>query len=416
MRWFLLFLINANLSFASVDCSHKKVPGTSPLISGEFSKHYDEVNRLLCKNLKMPSRFFPGYRSHPAKPYKAAYLWDTAFISLIWLDWDVKIAQELISYIMRFQKDSGIVHHAVLELLVKPYPYNQSQPPLLSWAAWKIFEKSQDKIWLSEIFPKLERYQDWLRKNRRHSDGLYFWHHPYESGIDNSPRFSNRDESFFDDTRQMAAVDMNSYIVLSLEALGKMSLVLKGKNLFEIERQEVVQKINSKLWDPVNMSYHDWDYRKKDFIRIHTVSDLTPLVAGIPNRERADIIVRRIMDPSKYNTLIPFPSVSRDENIFIKDMWRGPVWINMAYLGILGVQRYGYESEARLLSKKLYEGVYRTLENEGSVFEFYDPDRYDISELDRKKGNLWKKLTLGSKPVKEFVGWSGLVNVLYRNF
>jgi len=32
--------------------------------------------------------------------------------------------------------------------------------------------------------------------------------------------------------------------------------------------------------------------------------------------------------------------------------------------------------------------------------------------LHRKRGNLWKRLTLGAKPVADFVGWSGLVNTL----
>jgi hypothetical protein len=37
-------------------------------------------------------------------------------------------------------------------------------------------------------------------------------------------------------------------------------------------------------------------------------------------------------------------------------------------------------------------------------------------ELRRKKGNLWKRLTLGSKPVKNFVGWSGLANTLVMEY
>lgn len=416
MKSLLVMFFLVHSAFATVDCARKGVETPAPRISGEFAAHYDEVHRLLCKNLKKPSRFFKGYRSHPAKPYKAAYLWDTAFISLIWLEWDPRIAQELLTYVTRFQKPSGIIHHAVLELLVKPHPYNQSQPPLLAWAAWKIFERSNDVAWLRAIYPKLVKYQAWLREHRRHPDGLYFWHHPYESGIDNSPRFANRDESFFDDTRSMAAVDMNSYIALSLEALSTMSRALGEPDPFTLERTLLVATVNAKLWDEERESYHDWDYRTKSFIRIHTVSDLTPLVAGIPSPERARTMVSRIMDPQKYNTLIPFPSVARDEDIFIKDMWRGPVWVNMAYLGVLGVERYGYTAEAKELASKLVTGIYRTLEVEGSIYEFYDPDRYDIRELDRKKGNLWKKLTLGSKPVKEFVGWSGLANVLVKEF
>ena len=423
MRWCLALIFSVGTAHAmSVECGHKGVKTAAPTFTARTSQWesaYHDTHRVLCKNLRKPSRFFPGYRSRPAKPFPAAYLWDTAFISQIWRHWDTDVAQSLLDYLFVHQERSGRVRHAIAEILVRPLPQRASQPPLLSWAVWRIYQKSQNKEWLAKIYPKLAKYQEWLRRERRHADGLYFWHDPYESGIDNSPRFANRDESFFDDTRQMAAVDMNSYIALSLESLSSIAqeLELSGEAMaYAAERSDLKDKINARLWDAVAGSYHDWDYRKQDFIRIHTVSDLTPLVAGIPNEAQAAVIVGRIMDPAQYNTLIPFPSVARNESLFIKDMWRGPVWVNMAYLGILGLERYGYQAEARELAHKLVDGVYSTWENEGHVFEFYDPDRTDISELHRKKGNWWKKLTLGPKPVKDFVGWSGLVNALVVEF
>lgn len=424
MRWLLLFTLFSGMAHAkSVGCLHKGVGTPAPTMPTtapqEWQSAFDDTYRLLCKNLKTPNNFFRGYRARPATPFRAAYLWDTAFITQIWRHWDTGIAQELLDYVFRYQRPNGMIHHAIAEIVVKALPQRATQPPLLSWATWRVFEKSQDHTWLKSAYPKLKKYQDWLRLKRRHPDGLYFWHDPYESGIDNSPRFANRDESFFDDTRQMAAVDMSSYIVLSLEAMENIAEELgyhEDAVTFNQEREALKATINSRLWDAVTGSYHDWDYRKEDFIRIHTVSDLTPLVAGIPNEAQAALMVSRILDPNKYNTLIPFPSVARDEELFVKDMWRGPVWMNMAYLGVLGMNRYGYSAEARELAYRLAGGVYATWETEGSVFEFYDPDRTDITELHRKKGNWWKKLTLGSKPVKGFVGWSGLVNALLQEF
>jgi neutral trehalase len=420
--YLLLFILSFAAHAKSVGCSHKGITTPPPALPAhapaEWQLAHDATYKTLCNNLKTPSRVFKGYRSHPGPPFKAAYLWDTAFITQIWRHWDTDVAQKLLDYLFLYQEPSGRVRHAIAELVITALPQRATQPPLLAWAAWRIFEKSQDTVWLAQIYPKLVKYQDWLRRDRRHTDGLYFWWDPYESGIDNSPRFANRDESFFDDTRQMAAVDMNSYIVMGLEALEKMAVVLDDDKAtaFADERTELIEKINARLWDVVSGSYHDWDYRKQDFIRVHTVSDLTVLVAGIADPLQASIISARVMDENKYNTLIPFPSVARDEALFVKDMWRGPVWINMAYLGVLGMERYGYQAEARALAHRLIDGVYRTWETEGHVYEFYDPDRTDISELHRKKGNWWKKLTLGSKPVKNFVGWSGLVNALVIEF
>jgi hypothetical protein len=58
------------------------------------------------------------------------------------------------------------------------------------------------------------------------------------------------------------------------------------------------------------------------------------------------------------------------------------------------------------------DGVYRTWERDRNFYEFYDPDRIGIKNLHRKRGNLYKKLTLGDKPRPNFVGWTGLVNTL----
>lgn len=420
MKGIFAILFMLNFAWAG-GCSKKQIETPIPAFPVSLEKNdgwkeaYEDVYRVLCNNLKTPNNFFRGYRAHPGPPYKAAYLWDTAFISLVWVQWEPKVAEELIHYILRFQKPNGKIHHAVVEILVKPHAYSESQPPLLSWAAWEIYEKSKNIEFLKATYPKLKKYHEWLMKERMNSEGLFFWKHPYESGIDNSPRFSNRDESRTEDTTKMAAVDFSSYMALSMESLEKISHELhleRDAEIFRTQYQSLKTRMNKRLWNEADGTYYDWDYRKNDFIKMETISNITPMIAGIPDEKQASRLMMKIMDEKVYNTKIPFPSVARNSSLFIKDMWQGPVWINMAYVGILGVKRYGYKQEARTLSRKLVAGVYETWKNQGYFYEFYDPDRYDIKELHRKKGNLWKKITLGSKPVKNFVGWTGLVNVL----
>ena len=425
MKFLILILLVLNTALA--DCHLKKKGISHPMpeipvsisVEENWKEAFQASFEVLCENLKTPNNFFRGFRAHPGPPYKAAYLWDTAFITQMWLHWDTNIAEELIKYILRFQKPSGKIHHAVLEIVVKPYAYSESQPPLLSWASWRIYQKSHNKDFLKAVYSKLKLYHEWLMKERQHKDGLFFWKHPYESGIDNSPRFSNRDESRFEDTTKMAAVDMSAYMALSMESLNRIAHELDlsdDEKLYDQQYTNLKAVMNQKLWDPNRGMYFDWDYQKNKFIHIETVSNLTPMVAGIPDRHQAKHMMNKIIDPVYYNTLIPFPSVARNESVFVKDMWRGPVWINMAYLGVLGVERYFYKQEARYLARKIVRGVYGTWKNEGHFYEFYDPDRMDIKELHRKKGNLWKKITLGSKPVKDFVGWTGLATSLLLEF
>ncbi len=412
-------VVSSKCDFIRKGVSH--VPPQLPvhLRSNVWQAGFDEVHDGLCRNLRSPSRFFPGFRAHPGPPYKSAYLWDTAFISQIWMHWDPKIAEELIKYVLKFQKKDGKIHHAVLELVVKPYPYSESQPPLLAWASWRIFEKSGDKKFLEQSYDKLKKYHEWMNRNRKNAEGLYFWIHPYESGIDNSPRFSNASESYKANTKKMAAVDLASYMGLSMEALAKMARVLgkpQDETAFLKEYEDLKLLVNKKHWHAEDGTYYDWDYSTSQFVRMNTISNLTPMVAGFASTAQATELMKHVMDPLRYNTLMPFPSVAKNDPSYSKDMWRGPVWVNMAYLGVLGVERYGYHKEASELARRVVLGIYETYHQENYIFEFYDPERYDIVELWRKKGNLWKRLTLGSKPVKNFVGWSGLANTLVMEY
>ncbi|WP_416274501.1 MGH1-like glycoside hydrolase domain-containing protein [Lamprobacter sp.] len=76
---------------------------------------------------------------------------------------------------------------------------------------------------LEHAHEALRRYQAWLDANHQLTQGIYFWAHPYESGVENAPRFSNTDESSLRDTRAFAATDFSSYVLLQLDALAQMA-------------------------------------------------------------------------------------------------------------------------------------------------------------------------------------------------
>lgn len=52
--------------------------------------------------------------------------------------------------------------------------------------------------------------------------------------------------------------------------------------------------------------------------------------------------------------------------------WRGPVWLDQAYFGVVGLERYGLEEDAALLKDRLLS-VPGGLTTDGPIYETYHP-------------------------------------------
>lgn len=385
----------------------------APAQTGHWIEGFAAVNAGLFLNLQNPDELSYHRYAHPAPSFRGIYLWDSAFIAQIWKWWEPQVAFDVLRSVVAL-RDGDRLQHFVADFAESKF----TQPPLL---AWSLFELSKAvpaataTPWLEELYRPLCAYYDWLTRHRRLPNGLYYWAHPYESGVENAPRFSSRDERRLDPTRELAAPDLSAYMVLKCEALAGMARRLgraHEADRFDRDAAELRQAMNTHLWDEQAGLYFDLNTATGELVRLKTIASLMPLWAGVPDRARAERLRAQIVDPRAFNTLIPLPTVARDDARFEKDMWRGPVWLNTAYAVLLGLRRYGYAAEAADLAFRLCDGVYRTFDRTRRVHEFYDPDAHHVEDLYRKRGNRWKRLTLGERPVSEFVGWSGLVNTL----
>ncbi len=422
----ILFLLSTQASQASP-------------IPSEWEAGFQNIYQVLEKNLQAPSHIFPFFHAHPAPKFPAVYLWDSAFISIVWKYHDADVAKDVLRAALYHQDSNGRV----------PLNYSflgsskLSQAPLLSFAAADIVDHTQDWNFARELYPNLKRYHDWLWRARRLENGLFFWAHPYESGMDNSPRFSNRDESIFAKTKAISAIDLSSYIVIDAQSMSKLALAILNQTsseeeratltadvkTFEAQSAEVTELVRRELWDESSGYFFDRDEEGK-FIRVESIASFFPLLAGIPTEHQWQIMRSHLINEEEFNTPNPLPSVARNSKNFEKDCWRGPVWINTAYLTIQGIKRYGDRDLAQYFGKRIADMVYRVASRTGKFVEFYDPERDDFHELTRKRGlgpfgltitgNLVedmehlfsKRLFLGDKPVDHFVGWTGLVNNL----
>ncbi|MBD3274339.1 MAG: hypothetical protein GF372_03465 [Candidatus Marinimicrobia bacterium] len=374
---------------------------------------FSAVYAVLFGNLRTGNELTSLRHSVPGPAFAGVYLWDSAFIALIWKDWDVEVAREILLSVIEL-RDGDRLQHVVAGYLKSKF----TQPPLIGWAAVEVAQQMNSKQRLDfyrEIYEPLTRFHQWLKKNRSLPSGLYAWEHPYESGKENAPRFSSIDESELKDTRTMAATDFSAYMVLDCEALETISRAIgesRAAQEFHNEADNIRMQMNQLLWNEEDGLFYDRDHETGEFFKSNTIASLIPLVAGVPEPARAEKLMDHILDTRAYNTPIPLPSVALNDPDFVPDMWRGPVWINTAYLVLKGMYQYGKIDEWKDLSWRLIHGVYKVIENEKQIYEFYDPRYFHTHNLNRKKGNLWKAITLGTGPQKEFVGWSGLVNTL----
>lgn len=389
-------------------------PQLSIYPSGEF-QHFqhgvDIVFDVLFANLRKTNRLLPFRHALPAPAFAGVYLWDSAFIAIIWRYWDTTVALDVLSSVLAL-RDGDKLQHVVADFIHTEF----TQPPLIAWALMRTdLYTALPPQEQREFFNTLKAFNSWLNCHRRLDCGLYFWLHPYESGVENSPRFSSRNEKVLADTRNFAAPDFSSYMVLQCEALSKLAEVL-GENeesmVFRQQAEEIKFRIEKLLWHESDGIYYDWDVHQRRHIRCQTIAGLIPLAAGVPSPKRAQRLHRHISDANRFGSLMPMPSVALCDPSFEKDMWRGPVWINTAFLILDGLRRYGCQEEYAEMAWRLCDGVFRVLQREHQVYEFYDPLNLHTDELHRKRGNWWKAFTLGRGPQKDFVGWTGLVNVL----
>jgi hypothetical protein len=376
-------------------------------------KGFDALCDEMEYNLMPPVGGFTTPWARPAPKFPGAYLWDSSFISMAWKIWDPTIATRILVPFVDFQASDGRMPHLVFwgKIVSK-----LSNPPFLEWALDQALAWHPDAVTAKKFLAPCQRFIAWRNEHRFDEEhGLYFWIDSYESGIDNSPRFRSVDEKEDYGTKYLGAIDLNAEMALEHKSvLHIMNCVGVQDGLEGLEKglNRVRGAIETHSWDSKDSLFYDRDFRTGGLIPMDTIASYFPLIVDGLDKTKVEKLVGRLSDPKKYNTLVPLPTVARDATEFVKDMWRGPVWVNTAYLVIKGLKQQGHGKLAGDMAYRICKGVYETWRNEGSFYEFYDTDRHDLKELTRKKGNLYKQITLGSKPVKHFAGWTALANTL----
>ncbi len=305
-------------------------------------------------------------------PHKMMWLWDSVFHAIGIRHIDPELAKDAINAVLSTQHKNGMISHCMCTTTSSKI----TQPPVLAFGVKLVNEMLNGNNWIKEVYPKLCRYIQWDIDNRD-TDGssLVEWDiednkvcRSGESGMDNSPRF--------DSATQLDATDFNSFLALECEILAEFADALCFQNekaYWEQKHTTICNAINSILWNEDSQFYVDFDLSTQKQSPILASSGFLPLICGAPSPAQASALVEHLNNPKTFKTPLPVPSISQcSKPFYSKDMWRGPVWININWLIAYGLARYGFKKEADKLLKQTTDAIEKEYNCFGTIFEFYD--------------------------------------------
>ena len=217
-------------------------------------------------------------------------------------------------------------------------------------------------------------------------DGLLWILQPDESGLDASPQFDpiwreraqglpgfvelvrrNRERQFrIDAVRADGDPVVCEVLTNGLHGLSRLALGLPS----------ITPALVARLYDePSGLFWPTVVPEIKERIPL-TWAALAPLALPDLPDEIGRRLVGYLLDSRRFWTALGPPAVSLDEPTFslkehfdgLRRYWRGPTWVNSAWLVWRGMVRLGYDEEAATLARSITETVSR----EG-LREFYDP-------------------------------------------
>ncbi len=297
-------------------------------------------------------------------------------------------------------------------------------PPLFAWAEYQNALFTGDKAHLSQLLQQdsyLQRHFNWLESLekreklpgvqnithwRKHPVG-YFWEGGC-SGMDNTVRGRPAGNKKFKPHRpnnpDMLWVDAISQQALSCYYIAELSELINDKETAQKYRQKhqaFADILNAYYYDSTDGVYYDIHCKTYEKIKVLTPASYWPVLSGIPSQTQMKRMVEFLNDSQKLGTPIPWTTLSADHVDFdaeTGDYWRGAMWLPTAYMGIKGLEKYGYMDLAHEQSKTILNQQFRT---------FHDYEPHTIWECYSPTKNL-PSTEFGRRCRPNFCGWSAL--------
>jgi len=315
---------------------------------------YHEVGKYPWGQYRMiaPSRY-PGF--------KGIWNWDSAFHAIGMISIDIELAKEQILGFLQFQKENGFLPDVIREN--GTIEDRIGKPPVMAWASLRVYEASRDNEFLQTVYEALVKNEDFWVKERMQG-GLFHYDAErrddcddeeyricvsWESGWDEHPRWDQEPQNIW-------PVDLNSYMVMTYDALTLMARHLGFNDIQWIEKSKMLKNlIDEVLWDEKRGSYLDYNFKTQSFLTILSPASFMPLFVGFASKERAE----KMNNIAKKHFMPCMPMVAFDDPKFdVTAYCRGACWLHMAYMAAKGLKDYGFDDTADTIKNTILNWVH----------------------------------------------------------
>jgi hypothetical protein len=376
------------------------------------------AERVLRENWREGHRASDGVRYEftcPATPrYRHQWYWDSCFHAIVWRHYDPARARAELRTLLRAGRLDGFIPHTAFwdrPAYWRRAPFYGThtvfgcsatatiQTPLLALAWELVAAASHDEPgFVAEGLAPLRLHYDWLAHERDpDGDGLLTIILPDESGLDDSPKYDDvfgrmrhdRTGYFwliercrrvgYDAAAVVARYEehvedvvVNVFYALGLRALARLDD--EHGALYAARAARTEAALLERCYEVSTGLFFDLAGSAERPVRVSTWSSLAPLaLPSIPLDVRRRLVEEHLLDERRYRARCGIPSVSQQEESFkpgfaLWRCWRGPSWMNTAWLLVPAMCELGYRGDAERVIASLVSAVEKY-----GFREYYNP-------------------------------------------
>jgi alpha,alpha-trehalase len=335
----------------------------------------------------------PAYEEGHSFDFNELYYWDSYF--MVQGMFDAKhqtLVTGILNDLVYLEEKLKIIPNAS-----RTYLTGRSQPPLLTSFIFDVYDHYKfDKKWLAQkIDAAQHEYQQvWLGTTKPNERQIYRGLSRYydinylhdlaeaESGWDMTPRFARKALNYL-------PVDLNSLLYKYETDFARAATILGDQEAARNWQKQADQRrdtMNELMWSPSRDFYYDYDFVRQRRSSVSSLAGFYPMWAGMVTKEEAAALVRTLKKfeekgglattDQQFNQRLPgqLPGTGNTPT-----QWAYPNgWAPLHFIVIKGLQRYGYDEDARRIALKWLRTNLNWFNKEGVFLEKYNvvnPDK-----------------------------------------